>query len=107
MKKKLTLKPVDEVFANFLTPEEMKETDAQADREMLVLKGLQEDISKFAVSIMAEEDLGFRAFAREHELSLSMASKVIKGTGNLTLETISHIAALHKMKARLVFENIE
>jgi predicted transcriptional regulator len=64
---------------------------------------LHEDVSKFASKVMAENNLGFRGFAKEHELSLSMASKILKGSGNLTLETIAHIAFCNGKKDHIVF----
>ena len=105
MEKKINLKPVDDVFKKFLTAEEISAVGAEADQELKVLQALQEDISKFVVSLMTERDLGFRAFAREHDLSLSMATKILKGSGNLTLETIANLAAKNGKKAHLIFEN--
>ncbi|MES2615046.1 MAG: hypothetical protein V4591_06495 [Bdellovibrionota bacterium] len=96
-------KKVDDIFLNYLSEEEIKATDKEADEEMLVLKMLQEDVSKFAAHLMVEKNLGFRAFAKENSLSLSMASKIIKGAGNLTLETIAQIAQHNGKKAPIVF----
>jgi hypothetical protein len=107
MTKKIVLKNVDEIFGDFLTPEEIAATDNIADAEMKVLKSLLEDVSAFAADVMAEEGLGFRAFARKHGLSLSMASKIVKGNGNLTLETIAHIAAQHGRRVSLSFAPAE
>ncbi|MCA2960472.1 MAG: hypothetical protein IOD12_09475 [Silvanigrellales bacterium] len=107
MTKKIELKNVDEIFGDFLTPEEITATDNIADAEMKVLKSLLEDVSAFAADVMAEEGLGFRAFARKHGLSLSMASKIVKGNGNLTLETIAHIAAQHGRRVSLSFAPAE
>jgi hypothetical protein len=106
MEKKINLKPVDDVFKKFLTAEEIAAADAEADEELKVLQALQEDISKFVISVMTKRDLGFRAFAREHDLSLSMATKILKGNGNLTLETIANLAAKNGKKAHLVFEEV-
>ena len=106
MEKKINLKPVDDVFKKFLTPNEICAADAEADEELKVLRALQEDISKFVVSVMKKRDLGFRAFAREHDLSLSMAAKILKGSGNLTFETIANIAAKNGNKVHLVFEEL-
>ena len=103
MSSKIQLKNVDDVFANFLSEEEIKSVDKEADEEMLVLKMLQEDISKFVTHLMVKNNLGFRAFATENNLSLSMASKIIKGSGNLTLETIAQIAQHNGKKAHIVF----
>jgi len=107
MTKKIMLTSVDEVFEKHLTKEEIAAADAEADEEMKVLKALLEDVSVFAAGVMAEEGLGFRAFARKHGLSLSMASKIVKGSGNLTLETIAHIAAKHGRRVSLTFAPLE
>ena len=103
MSTKIELKNVDEIFGRFLSKEEIAAADNEADSAMKVLKALLEDVSAFATGVMAEEGLGFRAFARKHGLSLSMASKIVKGSGNLTLETIAHIAALHGRRVSLSF----
>jgi antitoxin component HigA of HigAB toxin-antitoxin module len=107
MTKKIELKNVDEIFTEFLSKDEIAAADAEADAEMKVLKALLEDVSAFATGVMAEEGLGFRAFARKHGLSLSMASKIVKGSGNLTLETIAHIAAQHGRRVSLSFAPVE
>ena len=107
MSNKIELKHVNEIFGEFLSNDEIATADAEADAEMKVLKALLEDVSAFATGVMAEEGLGFRAFARKHGLSLSMASKIVKGSGNLTLETIAHIAAQHGRRASLTFEPVE
>ena len=103
MPPKIELKKVDDIFSNYLSKEEIKAVDKEADEEMLVLKMLQEDISKFVTLLMVQKNLGFRAFAKENNLSLSMASKIIKGEGNLTLETIAQIAQHSGKKAHIVF----
>ena len=103
MTNKIELKNVDEIFGEFLSEDEI----ATADAEAKVLKAMLEDVSAFASGMMAEEGLGFRAFARKHGLSLSMASKIVKGSGNLTLETIAHIAAQHGRRVSLSFAPVE
>ena len=107
MSNKIELKTVDEIFSEFLSKDEIATADAEADAEMKVLKALLEDVSAFATGVMAEEGLGFRAFARKHGLSLSMASKIVKGSGNLTLETIAHIAAQQGRRVSLSFTPVE
>nr|BFD33560.1 hypothetical protein GTC16762_31790 [Pigmentibacter ruber] len=99
----IRLKNVDDVFKEFLSEEEMAAADKEAEQELETLRLLQEDISKFVSKVMAENNLGFRSFAKEHDLSLSMASKILKGSGNLTLETIAHIAYCNGKKAHIVF----
>jgi transcriptional regulator with XRE-family HTH domain len=107
MDTKVELKNVDDIFEEFLSKEEIAAADKETDEEMIILKSLLEDVSAFAANVMAEEGLGFRAFARKHGLSLSMASKIVKGSGNLTLETIAHIAAQHGRRVSLSFEPID
>ena len=92
MDKKINLKPVDDVFKNFHSAEEISATDAEVDEKLNVLQALQVDISDFVISVMTQRDLGSRAFAREHDLSLSMATKILKGNRNLTLEMIANLA---------------
>lgn len=103
MSSQIQLKNVDDIFSNYLSDKEIKEADREADEELEVLRMLQEDISKFVTHLMVQKNLGFRAFAHEHNLSLSMASKIIKGSGNLTLETIAQIAQHNGKKAHIVF----
>jgi hypothetical protein len=61
MEKKISLKPVDDVFKKFLMAEEIAAADAEADEELKILRALQEDISKFVAAVMTQRDLGFRA----------------------------------------------
>ena len=102
---KITLKNVDDIFANHLSKEEISMADQEAEKELMALKILQEDISKFVMQAMASKKLGFRSFAKANNLSLSMASKIIKGDGNLTLETIAQIATHNGKKAHIVFSD--
>jgi hypothetical protein len=50
MSSKIQLKNVDDIFSKYLSEEEIQATDKEADEEMLVLKILQEDISKTNLS---------------------------------------------------------
>ena len=99
MSEKIKLKSIDAAFAKRLSQAEI------AEAELAALKLLQEDISKFVVQVMAKNNIGFRAFAKENNLSFSMASKIIKGSGNLTLETIAQIPIHNGKKAYIVFSD--
>ncbi|MBX9703456.1 MAG: hypothetical protein K2X39_04825 [Silvanigrellaceae bacterium] len=100
---KIKLKNIDDVFLKRLSPNEIAEADMEAENELAALKILQEDISMFVAKVMTEKKIGFRTFAKEHNLSLSMASKILKGSGNLTLETLAKIATHCGKKAHIVF----
>jgi transcriptional regulator with XRE-family HTH domain len=101
----IELRDTNEIFENFLSKDQIAEAEKEADLEMALLKELQDDVSKFASKTMVEKNLGFREFAKKNGLSLSMASKILKGSQNLTLETIAYIAACNGKKVKIVFND--
>lgn len=103
-KEKIELVSIEGAFNKYLTPEEIQEADREAEEETRNLLGMLEDVSKMAVQIMQKKQLSFRGFAKENDISLSMATKIIKGSGNITLATLASIASKNGMKVKIDFE---
>ena len=102
--KSIELVKVDDAFDKYLSQEEIHAADAEADAESKVLFAMLDDVSKMVVQLMQKKNLSFRAFAKENELSLSMATKIIKGSGNITLATLASVASKNGMKVKIGFE---
>ena len=79
--KTIELVKLDDAFEQYLSRAEIEAADAEAEAESKVLFAMLDDVSKMVVRLMQKKDLSFRAFAKENELSLSMATKIIKGSG--------------------------
>ena len=103
-KKSIELVKVDKAFDKYLSPEEIEAADDEAEAESKVLFAMLEDVSKMVVQLMQKKNLSFRAFAKENELSLSMATKIIKGSGNITLATLASVASKNGLKVKIGFE---
>jgi FKBP-type peptidyl-prolyl cis-trans isomerase (trigger factor) len=103
--KSIELVRVDKAFDKYLSPEEIQAADAEAEAEAKVLSAMLEDVSKMAIQIMQKNNLSFRTFAKQNELSLSMATKIIKGSGNITLATLASVASKNGLKVKIEFEN--
>jgi hypothetical protein len=103
-KNSIELVKVDDAFEKYLSPEEIETADAEAEAESKVLFAMLEDVSKMVVQLMQKKNLSFRAFAKENELSLSMATKIIKGSGNITLATLASVASKNGLKVKIGFE---
>jgi hypothetical protein len=102
--KSIELVKIDGAFDSYLSKEEVLSADAEAEAESKVLFEMLDDVSRMVVQIMQKKNLSFRAFAKENELSLSMATKIIKGNGNITLATLAGVASKNGMKVKIGFE---
>ena len=102
--KAIELVNIDDAFDKYLSQEEIQASDAEAEAESKVLFAMLDDVSKMVVQLMQKKNLSFRAFAKENELSLSMATKIIKGSGNITLATLASVASKNGMKVKIGFE---
>ena len=102
--KSIELVKIDNAFDNYLSKEEIQAADSEAEAESKVLFAMLDDVSKMVVLLMQKKNLSFRAFAKENELSLSMATKIIKGSGNITLATLASVASKNGMKVKIGFE---
>lgn len=83
-----------------LSPEEIKEIEAQAEMELQALKSLQNGVAQALNAYMVQQNIGFNDLVRKLDISPSKLSKILKGEANLTLASIAHIAALLKRKPK-------
>ncbi len=101
--KSIELVDVDKAFDKYLSPEDIRNADAEAEAK--VLFAMLDDVSEMVVQLMQKKNLSFRAFAKENDLSLSMTTKIIKGSGNITLATLASVASKNGLKVKIGFEN--
>jgi hypothetical protein len=74
--------------------EEIQKIHAQADARSMRRRSLAEDVSKEIAAYMAREGIGYNELTRRLSVSPATTSKLLKGSGNLTLETITQVGEL-------------
>ena len=67
-------------------------------------QSLQEDVTRLIAQYMAREKIGFNEVVRRLGISPSQFSKIQRGSGNITLATLAHIAQTAGMKLRIECE---
>ena len=103
--KKLTKQAsLDEVEKEIFTAKEIKEIHKAAALRSKVRRNLADQLSKAIAVYMAHEDIGFNEFQRRLGVSSATASKLLKGDGNVTLETIALVSVLIGVTPELSFE---
>ena len=85
---------LEDLEKEIFTEEEIEKIHAQADARSVLRRTLAEDVSKEIVAYMAREGIGYNELTRRLNVSPATTSKLLKGSGNITLETISQIAEL-------------
>lgn len=88
-----------EVFSD----DEVKKIHAQAEARSIRRRALAEDVSKEIAAYMAREGIGYNELTRRLNVSPATTSKLLKGSGNITLETISQIAELLGKTPHILF----
>jgi arsenate reductase-like glutaredoxin family protein len=88
-------------------PKKIKEIEVQVELEFKAFKSFQNGMAQALNAYMKQQKLGFDELVRILEINPEKLSKILKGEGNLSLESISRIAALIKRmpKFTLDFEN--
>ncbi len=88
-------------------PIKIKEIEMQVELEFQAFKSFQNGMAQALNAHMKQQKLGFDELVRILEISPEKLSKILKGEGNLSLESIARIAALIKRmpKFTLDFEN--
>ena len=85
---------LDSLESESFTDDEIKKIHAQAETRSDRRRALAEDVSKEIAAYMAREGIGYNELTRRLNVSPATTSKLLKGSGNITLETISQIAEL-------------
>lgn len=93
-----------EVDEELFSPEDLAEMRAEVDEEARQMFLMQEDLSRAVAEYMAREHIGFNEMLRRLRVSPRQLQKIIKGSGNLTLGSISRVAVLMGKRARIVFD---
>lgn len=95
---------LSEFIAENYTAEEAASIRASAAEEFAQLQSLQDDVSRLIAQYMAREKIGFNEVVRRLGISPSQFSKIQRGSGNITLATLAHIAQTVGMKVRIESE---
>jgi transcriptional regulator with XRE-family HTH domain len=98
------LQTLEDLEKEVFTAEEIKKISAQAEARSLRRRALAEDVSKEIAAYMAREGIGYNELTRRLNVSPATTSKLLKGSGNITLETISQIAELLGKTPRISFQ---
>ena len=88
------LQTLEDLENEVFTEEEIEKIHSQAAARSQLRRALAEDVSKEIVAYMAREGIGYNELTRRLNVSPATTSKLLKGSGNITLETISQIAEL-------------
>lgn len=99
----MKLKRYKDYLYQRLDAKEIAELEKMAELEFQALQSLQNDVAKAISHYMTEKNIGFNDLVRKLGMSASQVIKIQKGTANLTLASLAHIAALLKKKPHIVF----
>ena len=97
------LATLDEVEAEIFTEDEAREVQTAALERSKTRRMLADQLSKAIAHYMSDEDIGFNEFQRRLGVSSATASKLIKGDGNVTLETIALVSSMIGVVPELTF----
>jgi len=100
----MKLKRFKDYLTQRLNSEEITELEKLAELEFEALKSLQKDVAKGISAYMKEKNIGLNELVRRLGMSTSQVIKIQKGTANLTLASLAHLAALFKKKPHIIFE---
>ena len=93
----------DDVMSKFYTKEQLNEIDTEAKACVDSLRILQDDLAKAVTAFMVSENIGFNELGRRLGMGPRHVTRIIKGSGNVTMETVARVAALIKKKPQLNF----
>ncbi|MCA2960466.1 MAG: hypothetical protein IOD12_09445 [Silvanigrellales bacterium] len=89
----------EEVFSE----QERDALRVKAEGRARLRRALAEDVSREIAAYMAREGIGFNELTRRLAVSPATTSKLMRGSGNITLETIAQISELLGKKPSLAF----
>jgi DNA-binding Xre family transcriptional regulator len=95
---------LEDVEKENFTAEEIQNIHGQAEARSQLRRALAEDVSKEIAAYMSREGIGYNELTRRLSVSPATTSKLLKGSGNITLETISQIAELLGKTPRISFQ---
>jgi transcriptional regulator with XRE-family HTH domain len=94
---------LDDFEREVLSIDEVNKVQAQAEARSIRRRALAEDVSKEIAAYMAREGIGYNELTRRLNVSPATTSKLLKGSGNITLETIAQIAELIGKTPHILF----
>lgn len=94
---------LDDLEKEVLSSDEINKIHAQAEARSMRRRALAEDVSKEIAAYMAREGIGYNELTRRLNVSPATTSKLLKGSGNITLETITQIAELVGKTPHILF----
>ena len=94
---------LDELESEVFSPQERKAIQADAENRSNMRRALAEDVSRELASYMAREKIGFNELTRRLAVSPATTSKLMRGSGNITLDTIAQISEVLGKKPSLAF----
>lgn len=77
--------------------QELKNRSELAEAEYQILKSLQASVATIVLDYMEANHVGFNELVRRLRTSPSQVSKILKGEGNLTFDSLAKLFALMDM----------
>jgi len=94
---------LDSLEEEIFSGQEREVVRVNAEVRARLRRALAEDVSREIAAYMAREGIGFNELTRRLAVSPATTSKLMRGSGNITLETIAQISELLGKKPSLAF----
>ena len=98
------LPSLDGVEKEIFSADEIIKLDHEAKLRAEVRRAMAESVSSAVKEYLEREGIGFNEFQRRLGASSATVSNILKGNGNLTLDTIASISQLIGASPKLVFK---
>ncbi len=100
----MKLKNFQDLIEKRFTKKEIAEIEHQAELEAKALRSLQQSISEVISDYMEKNKVGFNEMIKRLNSNPTQLIKIQRGTANLTLASLAHIAALLGQEPLLTFK---
>jgi len=84
----------DDLSKELFSSEEIKDMEFRAEERSKMRNELSNEVSIILTQYMSDNKIGFNELVRRLHMSTATVSKIIKGSSNITLDTIAEIGAL-------------
>jgi len=100
----MKLKNFQDLIEKRFSKKEIAEIERQAELEAKALRSLQQSISDVISDYMEKNKVGFNEMIKRLNSNPTQLIKIQRGTANLTLASLAHIAALLGQEPLLTFK---
>jgi hypothetical protein len=100
----MKLKNFQDLVEKRFTKKEIAEIERQAELEARAIRSLQKSVSVAVAEYMEKNKVGFNEMTKRLNSNPAQLIKIKRGTANLTLASVAHIAALLGQEPFLTFK---